>query len=166
MTPRPATRKRTRRDPTRTPDAETPDAAVQPSAVSAPAETAGHRRRRYVAGPEDPEDADGLRLAGARGGRSAPARPSGDGTERGERRREAANGTEAASDAAGEPPAGEAVPAAAGTALVAVVRGVPRYHEADCVLIRFMPEGDVQKLTIPQAREEGCTPCAACQPEG
>ncbi len=49
---------------------------------------------------------------------------------------------------------------------MAVVRGVPRYHEADCVLIRFMPEGDVQKLTIPQAREEGCTPCAACQPEG
>ncbi len=42
-----------------------------------------------------------------------------------------------------------------GAALVAVVRGVPRYHEADCVLIRFMPEGDVQKLTVPQAKEDG-----------
>jgi hypothetical protein len=49
---------------------------------------------------------------------------------------------------------------------VSVVPGVPRYHEPDCVLIRFISSGDVQKLTIPQAREAGCTPCAACQPEG
>jgi len=49
---------------------------------------------------------------------------------------------------------------------VAVVRGVPRYHKPDCVLIRFMPEGDLQKLTVPQAKEDGCTPCTACQPTG
>jgi hypothetical protein len=49
---------------------------------------------------------------------------------------------------------------------VSVIRGVPRYHDAECVLIRFMPEGDIQKLSIPQAKELGCTPCAACQPAG
>jgi hypothetical protein len=60
----------------------------------------------------------------------------------------------------------EAADAAPGTGLVAVIRGVPRYHEPDCVLIRFMPEGDSQKLSVAQAKELGCTPCAACQPEG
>jgi hypothetical protein len=69
-------------------------------------------------------------------------------------------------EAASEVRSAPAADAAAGTGRVAVVRGVPRYHEPDCVLIRFMPEGDLQKLTIPQAREQGCTPCAACQPEG
>jgi len=54
---------------------------------------------------------------------------------------------------------------APGTSLVTVVRGVPRYHEPDCVLIRFMPEGDVQQLPIPEAKELGCTPCGACQPQ-
>ena len=50
--------------------------------------------------------------------------------------------------------------------LVTVIRGVPRFHQEDCVLIRFMPEGDAQKLPAAAAREAGCTPCAACQPEG
>jgi hypothetical protein len=53
-----------------------------------------------------------------------------------------------------------------GTSLVTVIRGVPRFHQEDCVLIRFMPEGDTQKLPVAEAREAGCTPCAACQPEG
>jgi len=53
-----------------------------------------------------------------------------------------------------------------GTGLVTVIRGVPRFHQEDCVLIRFMPEGDTQKLPVAEAREAGCTPCAACQPEG
>ena len=75
---------------------------------------------------------------------------------------EAGRDAEAAAEPEDEPPA--AATAANGTALVAVVRGVPRYHEPDCVLIRFMPEGDLQKLTVPQAKEDGCTPCAACQP--
>ena len=30
--------------------------------------------------------------------------------------------------------------------LVTVIRGVPRFHQEDCVLIRFMPEGDAQKM--------------------
>ena len=46
-----------------------------------------------------------------------------------------------------------------------VVPGVPRYHEPHCILIRFMGEDDIQKLTIPEAEEAGCTPCAACLPD-
>ena len=65
-----------------------------------------------------------------------------------------------------EPPAATPADPAPGAGLVSVIRGVPRYHDAECVLIRFMPEGDIQKLSIPQAKELGCTPCAACQPEG
>ena len=65
-----------------------------------------------------------------------------------------------------EPPAAPPADPAPGAGLVSVIRGVPRYHDAECVLIRFMPEGDIQKLSIPQAKELGCTPCAACQPEG
>jgi hypothetical protein len=53
----------------------------------------------------------------------------------------------------------------ADSGLVSVIRGVPRYHERDCVLIRFMPEGDIQKLSVAEASAAGCTPCAACQPE-
>ena len=49
--------------------------------------------------------------------------------------------------------------------MVTVVPGVPRYHEPDCILIRFMPEGDVQSKSIPEAKAAKCTPCAACQPE-
>ena len=49
--------------------------------------------------------------------------------------------------------------------MVTVVPGVPRYHEPDCVLIRFMPENDVQTKSIPEAKAANCTPCVACQPE-
>ena len=48
--------------------------------------------------------------------------------------------------------------------LVSVIHGVPRYHQPDCVLIRFMREGDVQQLPVPEAKAAGCIPCAACQP--
>jgi hypothetical protein len=85
-------------------------------------------------------------------------------------------------DAVDEPPAGAgAAPAATGesdggdpetaahtaeTGLVSVLGGVPRYHQRDCVLIRFMPEADVQQLTVAEAEATGCTPCTACQHEG
>jgi hypothetical protein len=72
----------------------------------------------------------------------------------------------AASEAETEPPATGEGDAAPGSDLVTVVPGVPRYHRTDCVLIRFMPEGDVQKQSVAAARDAGCTPCAACQPEG
>jgi hypothetical protein len=76
---------------------------------------------------------------------------------------EAEQGAGAAAEPEDEPAAASATD---GAALVAVVRGVPRYHEPDCVLIRFMPEGDLQKVTVAQAKEDGCTPCGACQPTG
>ena len=72
----------------------------------------------------------------------------------------------AASESGSEPPATAEGDAAPGADLVTVVPGVPRYHRTDCVLIRFMPEGDVQKQSVAAARDAGCTPCAACQPEG
>jgi hypothetical protein len=65
-----------------------------------------------------------------------------------------------------DPSATEPGGSAPDTGLVTVIRGVPRFHQEDCVLIRFMPEGDTQKLPVAEAREAGCTPCAACQPEG
>jgi hypothetical protein len=48
---------------------------------------------------------------------------------------------------------------------VTVIPGVPRYHDADCILIRFMADDDMQKMTLRQATEAGCTPCRACQPD-
>ncbi|HMD91445.1 MAG TPA: hypothetical protein VKG80_02280 [Trebonia sp.] len=48
---------------------------------------------------------------------------------------------------------------------ITVVPGVPRYHEANCILIRFMTDDDVQKMTVSEAAEAGCTPCRACQPD-
>jgi hypothetical protein len=68
-----------------------------------------------------------------------------------------------AEPAAPEPPAPE--PAAELQREVTVVPGVPRYHNAQCILIRFMGQGDLEKMTLAAARESGCTPCRACQPD-
>jgi hypothetical protein len=78
-----------------------------------------------------------------------------------------------ASDAsAGDSPAiadGDAEPADAAVvdpALeVTTVPGVPRYHDARCILIRFMGEDDLEKMTLAAATQAGCTPCRACLPE-
>ena len=51
------------------------------------------------------------------------------------------------------------------TGQVTVVPGVPRYHDEDCILIRFMADEDLQRMTVPEAEKAGCTPCRACQPE-
>jgi len=67
---------------------------------------------------------------------------------------------------AAEPPATAPGGQPSDTGLVTVVRGVPRFHQADCVLVRFMAQGDTQQVPIAEARSAGCTPCAACQPEG
>ena len=48
---------------------------------------------------------------------------------------------------------------------VTVVPGVPRYHDEHCILIRFMADDDLQKMTVHEAAETGCTPCGACQPD-
>jgi hypothetical protein len=48
---------------------------------------------------------------------------------------------------------------------VTVVPGVPRYHKPQCILIRFMGDSDLDKMTVAAARETGCTPCRACLPD-
>jgi hypothetical protein len=48
---------------------------------------------------------------------------------------------------------------------VTVVPGVPRYHNARCILIRFMGDSDLDKMTLAAARDAGCTPCRACLPD-
>jgi hypothetical protein len=48
---------------------------------------------------------------------------------------------------------------------VTVVPGVPRYHKARCILIRFMGDSDLDTMTLAAAREVGCTPCRACLPD-
>lgn len=48
---------------------------------------------------------------------------------------------------------------------VAVVPGVPRYHEENCILIRFMGDDDLQQMSVREATDAGCTPCRACQPD-
>ena len=48
---------------------------------------------------------------------------------------------------------------------VTVVPGVPRYHNARCILIRFMGDSDLDRMTLAAARDAGCTPCRACLPD-
>ncbi|HEU5387488.1 MAG TPA: hypothetical protein VFV73_16445 [Streptosporangiaceae bacterium] len=48
---------------------------------------------------------------------------------------------------------------------VTVVPGVPRYHKGTCILIRFMGDSDLDKMTVAAARDAGCTPCRACLPD-
>jgi hypothetical protein len=46
-----------------------------------------------------------------------------------------------------------------------VVPGIARYHNADCILIRFLGEDDLETMTLGKAEESGCAPCRACRPE-
>jgi hypothetical protein len=48
---------------------------------------------------------------------------------------------------------------------VTVVPGVPRYHNTQCILIRFMGDDDLEKMTLAEAKNAGCTPCRACLPD-
>jgi hypothetical protein len=48
---------------------------------------------------------------------------------------------------------------------VTVVPGVPRYHRAECILIRFMAQDDLESMLLQSAAETGYTPCRACQPD-
>jgi hypothetical protein len=52
---------------------------------------------------------------------------------------------------------------ASGDRQVSVVPGVPRYHASNCILIRFMDAGDLEKMTAAEADAAGYTPCGACQ---
>jgi hypothetical protein len=48
---------------------------------------------------------------------------------------------------------------------VTVVPGVPRFHNAQCILIRFMGDDDLERMPLSAAQEAGCTPCRACLPD-
>ena len=102
--------------------------------VGAAGQRAGRPRVRtpVAYGRRAPSAADGQRPASGRSGRRA------DTARAGRRGRPT-----------GEPPsAGQAGPDARRSAMVAVLPGVPRYHQPDCVLIRFMPEDDIQRMPI------------------
>ena len=60
--------------------------------------------------------------------------------------------------------------AAAGPAIglddqVSVVPGIARYHKADCILIRFLSEDDLEVMSRRDAEAAGCAPCRACRPD-
>lgn len=50
-----------------------------------------------------------------------------------------------------------------GDSQVAVIPGVPRFHAPNCILIRFMDESDLERMTLDEAQESGFTACTACQ---
>ena len=137
-----------------TADAATPDAAASDRAASDRADAAERSGADIIAFPGQGASG-GLSQATDPGTHDGPAGEAG-----------ADHETAAAGEAGSEPPATAEGGAAPGAGLVTVVPGVPRYHRTDCVLIRFMPEGDVQLLSVTAAKDAGCTPCAACQPEG
>jgi hypothetical protein len=73
---------------------------------------------------------------------------------------------ESAAPAASEPATPEPTPATVDLQReVTVVPGVPRYHNPHCLLIRFMGQDDLDKMTLGAARKIGCTPCRACLPD-
>ena len=113
------------------------DGLVEPSAGDTPADGTAQ-----VAAPADDTPAD--EVAGAD---TAAEADSADGSGSGE----------APADATSEAPDP--------TREVTVVPGVPRYHDAGCILIRFMGEDDLEKKTLGAAAETGCTPCRACLPD-
>ena len=72
---------------------------------------------------------------------------------------------------AAEPPAdqpsgdGPAARPASGRVEVAVVPGVARYHRRECILIRFLGDGDLEIMTKQEAVDADCMACRACQPD-
>jgi hypothetical protein len=151
--------------------APTADAPVAPTADAPVAPPAAETVAAPVLGTEthddDPADSPAAEDSAdiiAFPGPGAAAEP---GTASDETPDESASEAGRDGEAEGEPPpTAEEDDAEAGPALVTVVPGVPRYHRTDCVLIRFMSAGDVHQVPVSEATDAGCTPCAACQPEG
>jgi hypothetical protein len=48
---------------------------------------------------------------------------------------------------------------------VTVVPGITRYHRGDCILIRFLSDDDLERMTREAAEAVDCVPCKACQPD-
>lgn len=133
--------------------APTRDAAVGKPAAAGPdvADAADAAADADAAVPADPDDATEISPASDPAAETEVSGEPGDGIE----------------PAAGsEPPAEASAADVPEISLVTVVPGVPRYHDPDCVLVRFMTDDGIKKMPIAQAKEAGCTPCGACQPEG
>jgi heme exporter protein D len=84
------------------------------------------------------------------------------------RERAAAGGTEDTPETpvtAGTPDAGNAGDAAPAGEEVTIVPGVARYHRRECILIRFLGDGDLGTMTRQAAQAAGSVPCKACQPD-
>ena len=162
-------------------DAETDkadDRDGKPSDADKPATTTATPVASEPAEPGEVADASAADLAGGTGesvaggtGESVASGTGGSAVSDAARDPEGKPGTDGApgthdepgTDDTGDEPSAAEMPG--GARLVTVVPGVPRYHNANCILIRFMAETDVKSLTIPEARNLKCTPCAACQPE-
>jgi hypothetical protein len=48
---------------------------------------------------------------------------------------------------------------------VSVVPGIARYHVAECILIRFLGDEDLQTMSRQEAEASGNVPCRACKPD-
>jgi len=46
-----------------------------------------------------------------------------------------------------------------------VVPGITRYHRENCILIRFLSDEDLERMTREAAEAADCVPCKACQPD-
>jgi hypothetical protein len=147
------------------PEPTSPEASKSPAATAGAEEAAAeHVAAEHVAA----EKADAAETAAPA---AAPAAL--EGTDAADEAPVLPSVTDPAAESGAEPSAEDKPPAEdkpsakqeSGTKMVSVVPGVPRYHEPDCILIRFMPSGDVQTKSIPEAKAAKCTPCAACQPE-
>lgn len=81
----------------------------------------------------------------------------------------AASGTDPAGPADGGPSephsASDAGPELGADDEVSVVPGIARYHKADCILIRFLSDDDLEVITRRDAEATGCAPCRACRPD-
>jgi hypothetical protein len=78
----------------------------------------------------------------------------------------AANGeASGAAEAASAKPAAAGQGGSAGTSRVSVVPGIARYHTADCILIRFLGEDDLETMSQREAEAAECVPCRACKPD-
>jgi hypothetical protein len=53
----------------------------------------------------------------------------------------------------------------AGNTQVSIVPGIARYHTAECILIRFLGDDDLEVMSRTAAEAAGCVPCKACRPE-
>jgi hypothetical protein len=120
-----------------------------------------------------PDDASIRTPGGANGGPSGTSRPAGTSADAPSSGTPSSGTPSSGTTPAAQPPtasradtrpAASSSPAAARTR-VTVVPGISRYHKADCILIRFLGDDDVETMPLGEAEEAGCVPCRACRPE-